>query len=127
MSNILVTLILLIMVLSIVIFLYYDKLSIERKIENTQVFNLPEDNYQVIVYGKQYRVIYNNLRYANIYNFPQGTKLSSDKERYFIIDSIDRFIESENINNRRKVFEAEMFMDLSDSFSKWDKEFSVKE
>lgn len=110
---------------------HYNKCK-RRKISCTQVFELPDDNYQVIILSQQYRVIFDNIadyEYSKVYNFPNGTEFKRweyPAEFDYIIDSILKFKEQKYIEARKLKFEDEMFVDLSDSFSKWDKEFSTK-
>jgi hypothetical protein len=102
--------------------------SIGNKQNKIEIFRLPNNNFHIIINGIQYRFVENTKNFAasNIYYFPSGVK-HEDNDHYNKFHTlIFKFKESEQAEERRKLYEAEMFLDMSDSFSKWDKEFSTK-
>lgn len=116
--------------------LYNFNINKRLKIRGTQVFEVSENIYQVIILGEQYRVMFSEYWEKSvsrwqfndiiIYNYPSGIKLKrGDKPHEFnyIIDSILIFLEQKDVNNRRIKYEKEMFENISNSFSEWDEKF----
>ncbi len=109
-------------------FKYFTHKKIQDVVE---IFRLPNNNFHIIINGMQYRFVenINNFYASETYKFPSGIKCDHGQYRNELDsfqDLILNFKESEQVESRKKLYEAEMFVDLSDAFSKWDKEFSTK-
>jgi hypothetical protein len=110
-----------------IIWLKYKPNKVKEIKESIEIFRLLDNNFHIIKNGFQYRHVAHitNDYFSKTYKFPSGVQVEGNECDEFR-GIIFKFRKYEEAEKRRKLYEAEMFIDLSDSFSKWDKEFSTK-